>query len=79
VTLGYSIDNKNLENIFKGAVKKLRIYAQAQNVVTLTNYSGFDPEIAPFYNAQGLVDGLGIDRSAQPRPFTFLSGLQIDF
>lgn len=79
VTLGYTFQEKNLNNLFFGAVKKVRFYMQAQNVFTLTNYSGLDPEIAPFYNAAGLVDGLGIDRSAQPRPFTFLSGLQIDF
>ncbi|WP_299762291.1 SusC/RagA family TonB-linked outer membrane protein [uncultured Dokdonia sp.] len=79
VTIGYTFDQKKLNNLLNGALKKVRLYAQAQNIVTLTNYSGFDPEIAPFYNAQGLVDGLGIDRSAQPRPFTFLSGLQIEF
>lgn len=79
VTLGYSMENKELKKLFSGAVKKIRFYVQAQNVLTLTNYSGLDPEIAPFYNAAGLVDGLGIDRSAQPRPFTFISGLQIEF
>lgn len=79
VTLGYSFKKEELNNLFSGAVKKIRLYAQAQNLFTLTNYSGLDPEIAPFYNAAGLVDGIGIDRSAQPRPFTFISGLQIEF
>jgi hypothetical protein len=79
VTLGYSVQEKGLKNLFFGAVKKIRLFVQAQNVLTLTRYSGLDPEIAPFYSAAGLVDGLGIDRSAQPRPFTFISGLQIEF
>lgn len=78
VTLGYTFGEKALGEVFFGAVKKVRFFIQAQNVLTITNYSGLDPEIAPFFNAQGLVDGLGIDRSAQPRPFTFISGLQID-
>jgi len=79
VTLGYSIPIKDLSSFANRAVKKIRLYVQGQNLVTLTNYSGFDPEIAPFYNAQGLVDGLGIDRSAQPRPQTILIGFQIEF
>lgn len=79
VTLGYTFKESQLNSLFFGAVKKVRLYAQAQNVLTITNYSGLDPEIAPFFNAAGLVDGIGIDRSAQPRPFTFISGLQIDF
>lgn len=79
VTVGYTFPNTLINKSGNGIVKKLRFYVQGQNLVTFTNYSGLDPEIAPFYNAQGLVDGLGIDRSAQPRPITVLSGIQIEF
>ena len=78
-TVGYTFPSDLINKSGKGFVKKLRIYVQGQNLLTLTNYTGLDPEIAPFYNAQGLVDGLGIDRSAQPRPVTVLSGIQIEF
>lgn len=78
-TIGYTFPNSIINKSGKGFLKKLRIYFQGQNLLTLTNYTGLDPEIAPFYNAQGLVDGLGIDRSAQPRPVTILSGIQIEF
>ncbi len=79
VTVGYTFPNTLVNRSGNGIIKKLRFYVQGQNLITLTNYSGLDPEIAPFYNAQGLVDGLGIDRSAQPRPITVLSGIQLEF
>jgi len=79
VTVGYNLPSKWINKSGNGIIKKLRLYVQGQNLVTLTNYTGLDPEIAPFYSALGLVDGLGIDRSAQPRPVTVLSGIQIEF
>ncbi|GAA4965594.1 TonB-dependent receptor [Algibacter aquimarinus] len=79
VTVGYNLPSNWINKSGNGLIKKLRVYVQGQNLLTLTNYTGLDPEIAPFYNALGLVDGLGIDRSAQPRPVTVLSGIQIEF
>ena len=79
VTVGYTLPNKIFSKSGNSPIKKLRFYVQGQNLATFTNYSGLDPEIAPFYNAAGLVDGLGIDRSAQPRPITVLSGIQLEF
>lgn len=78
-TVGYTFPNTLVNRSGNGIIKKLRFYVQGQNLLTFTNYTGLDPEIAPFYNAAGLVDGLGIDRSAQPRPITVLSGIQIEF
>lgn len=79
VTVGYNLPSKWINKSGNGIIKKLRLYVQGQNLLTFTNYTGLDPEIAPFYSALGLVDGLGIDRSAQPRPVTVLSGIQIEF
>jgi len=79
VTVGYTFPTTMVNKSGNGVIKKLRFYVQGQNLATFTNYSGLDPEIAPFYNAAGLVDGLGIDRSAQPRPVTVISGIQLEF
>jgi hypothetical protein len=79
VTVGYTFPNSIINKSGNGFLKKFRIYAQGQNLLTFTNYSGLDPEVAPFYNAIGLVDGLGIDRSAQPRPITVITGIQLEF
>lgn len=66
VTLGYSF-----EGLFKAAKYQGisgRLYLTAQNVFTITNYSGMDPEITN-----------GIDNSLYPRPFTMVFGLNLNF
>ncbi len=67
IQLGYSIPNSVTKNIFKG----LRIYAQVKNAFTLTDYTGFDPEISG-----GILDS-GIDRGAYPQSRTYAVGLDI--
>jgi TonB-linked SusC/RagA family outer membrane protein len=71
ITLGY--------NLPIGLTKKLkinncRIYITGENLVTWTDYSGFDPEIA-FPN--NLLPGLDI--TSYPRSRTFTFGLNIKF
>jgi iron complex outermembrane receptor protein len=46
----------------------LRLHFTAQNLFTITNYDGIDPEI------QG-----GIDNNMYPRPRTFLLGASFNF
>jgi len=46
----------------------IRFYGSAQNVLTVTNYEGLDPEI---YG--------GIDNNFYPRPRSFVFGVNIDF
>lgn len=79
LTLGYSFPSEMLNNNLNGILSKARIYIQGQNLVTLTKYSGLDPEIAPFYGANGLLQGTSIDRGESPRPQTFIIGLQLEF
>ncbi|KZS39905.1 hypothetical protein AWE51_09680 [Aquimarina aggregata] len=79
VTLGYSLSSNVLDRAFNGHLSKIRVYVQSQNLVTLTDYSGLDPEIEPFYSAAGIIEGLNIDRGRGPQPVTFLTGLQIEF
>ena len=52
---------------------KVRVYAQAKNLLTLTDYTGYDPEISG-----GILD-TGIDRGAYPQARTFLIGLDLKF
>lgn len=61
LTLGYTLPKKIQEKLF---LKNARIYFQAQNVFTITKYSGADPE------------GLGYPY-ALPRQYTF--GIQFGF
>ena len=41
ITLGYTLPTHAIKNAFSS----LRIYVSAQNLVTITNYSGLDPEV----------------------------------
>jgi TonB-dependent starch-binding outer membrane protein SusC len=59
-------------------LKSLNIYVSAQNLFTITNYSGFDPAV----NTTKTVDGnqsLGIDYTTYPSAKTFLAGATIKF
>lgn len=77
--LGYNFSNNLLSNVFKGSLEKLRFYIQGQNLFTITDYSGLDPEIRPSYNASGVIAGLGIDRGTSPAPQSVIVGLQVGF
>lgn len=69
--IGYSIPNKML-----GGAKydKLRIYVSAENLFTITNYSGIDPEFS-----RSSVLNTGIDRFVYPFTRTFVTGIQYLF
>ena len=79
LTIGYSLNQSVLNNLFNGSFTKIRLYIQSQNLFTITNYSGLDPEIEPFYNENGFITGLNVDRGRAPQPRTFITGLQIEF
>lgn len=61
MTLGYTLPEKTVK---KMGLNNLRVYLQAQNVFTLTNYTGADPE------------GLGYP---YPLPRTYTFGLSVGF
>jgi hypothetical protein len=71
LTIGYTLPNNMLG---KDLFSKFRIYVSGQNLVTITDYSGLDPEIG---NTNGFESG--IDRGAYPQPKTYLVGLQLSF
>jgi len=70
VQLGYTLPSKILQ---KAGFKTLRAYAAAQNIATLTGYSGPDPEVS--VKGYGLTQGY--DFSAYPRAFTVTLGLNL--
>lgn len=70
VSLGYSISPTVLKKV---KIKTLRFYASAQNLFTITNYSGYDPEVSVMYS--GLTPGF--DYSSYPRPKTIVFGLNL--
>lgn len=70
LTIGYTLPSDMLG---KDLFSKFRIYVSGQNLITITDYSGLDPEIG------GGAFESGIDRGAYPQPKTYLVGLQLSF
>lgn len=69
ITLGYNIPVKN------EYISNLRLYFSIQNLFTLTNYKGVDPEV----DMVG-VDNMGIQRTRfYPTIRSFLLGLNVSF
>ncbi|MBS1744969.1 MAG: TonB-dependent receptor [Bacteroidetes bacterium] len=69
VQVGYTFPYDVLKKIY---VKKLRIYVGAQNMFTITKYSGLDPEVGNFN-----VLNTGVDRMMYPQNKKWIAGLQI--
>ncbi len=69
ITLGYRF---NLHKV----IESVRVYASAQNLFTITGYSGFDPEV----NSQGQSNlQLGVDWNAYPSSRSYLFGINLVF
>lgn len=72
ITLGY-----DFKHVWKSSpFKVMRLYATLQNFITITGYSGMDPEVG--YGA-GQSWASGIDVGYYPNPKTFLIGANITF
>ena len=73
VTLGY-----DFKRVWKSCpLQQLRFYVQAQNLFTITGYTGLDPEVGN--NAAGSSWASGIDLGLYPPSRTFLVGASIKF
>lgn len=73
ITLTYNLNPKWLG---KSGISKLSVYTTGQNLLTLTNYSGFDPEV----NAFGLsATELGVDYGTYPQARTLTFGVNAEF
>lgn len=68
IQLGYNIPERLLKKI--KVIKSLRVYVSGQNLFTLTNYTGFDPEVG--------FNGIEDPRRYIP-PRMFIAGLNINF
>jgi TonB-dependent starch-binding outer membrane protein SusC len=73
ITLGYSIP-KNIAD--KLHINNFRFYVQVLNAFTLTNYTGYDPEISSNGNGNG---NPSVDRNSVPQARSFNFGINIGF
>lgn len=66
LTIGYTLPSNKLSKITNNVLTKARIYVTSQNLLTITKYSGYDPEI----------NG-GIDTGTYPQARTMTIGLNL--
>ncbi len=80
LSLGYSLPESILSSFANGALSKVRVYFTSSNLLTLTGYSGYDPEVQGRPTGSG--DELfraGVDDANVPQLRSFIGGLQIEF
>lgn len=77
LALGYTLPASLLERM---KISKFRVYVSAQNILTLTDYEGYDPEVN--YRSEGGTNGnrnLGLDYGSYPNAKSYTVGLNIGF
>ncbi len=57
LSVGYSIPQNLIQNAFKNAVSRIRFYISGDNLITFSNYPGYNPEIGGDNTSRGLDDG----------------------
>jgi TonB-linked SusC/RagA family outer membrane protein len=80
VTLSYVLSSALLSKIH---LNQARIYVTGENLFTLTNYSGFDPEVSAFSgganNNQTRNTAMGVDFGTFPQTRNLIVGLNLSF
>lgn len=73
LTLSYKFGNSLLQRV---GIGRMSVYVTAQNLFTITHYSGFDPEVS-----QNSPNGpaMGIDYGTYPQSRSFIFGVTADF
>lgn len=73
IALGYTLPKRVCNAIW---LEKVRVYVQAQNVFTITKYSGLDPES---YTSVNDINRPGVDWNGNPQQRSFIFGLNVGF
>ncbi|QCK14473.1 SusC/RagA family TonB-linked outer membrane protein [Mangrovivirga cuniculi] len=71
IQIGYSLPNRIIENI---GFERVRFYVSANNLFTLTDYMGYDPDV----NSPNPV-AAGIDYGFYPQARTYMFGVNLNF
>jgi TonB-linked SusC/RagA family outer membrane protein len=77
LALGYTLPSSLLERL---RLSKFRIYVSAQNILTFTDYEGYDPEVN--YRSDSGANSnrnLGLDYGSYPNARSYTVGLNIGF
>lgn len=73
ITLAYNIPSFLLK---EWGIGQLKAYVSATNLITFTNYSGYDPEVSSYNRNDAQI---GVDLSNYPTAKTFTFGIDVSF
>ena len=73
ITLGYSLPQYILNKI---GAKKIRAYVSGTNLITLKDYTGYDPEVSAYNNNDAQI---GVDLSNYPTAKIITFGINVTF
>lgn len=76
VTLGYTLPDTWTDRIF---CRNLRLYFTVQNLLTITNYPGMEPEVGSSVGFNPDPLDFGLDNATFPQPRTFIGGINLSF
>ncbi|MDB5087277.1 MAG: TonB-dependent receptor [Mucilaginibacter sp.] len=75
ITLSYDLPLPKLTPVFKTA----SIYVTGQNLITITKYKGYDPEVNTYPSSSGNYTSLGTDYNPYPNVRTYTVGVKFGF
>lgn len=73
LSFGYALPKALLSKI---KIDQLRVYVSAQNLITWTKYTGYDPEVS--LNGQSLINK-GVDQGVYPNNKSLQAGIALSF
>ncbi len=73
ITLGYNLPNNLIRRI---GLNRLNVFVTGANLLTITKYSGYDPEVSAF---TGNDAQLGVDLSSYPASKSVTFGINVTF
>jgi len=80
LTLSY---NFNPASLVKARISRLTLFFTAENLLTFTKYTGFDPEVSTFSsNSQSATNqntAIGVDYGTYPQSRDYIIGLKVSF
>lgn len=82
VTIAYNVPTTEIGGFFS-KILRLQFYVSGDNLWTMTDYTGYDPEASSAGNTIGGGSNTDVDQNidtgAYPNPRTFIAGLKIGF
>jgi TonB-linked SusC/RagA family outer membrane protein len=78
INLGYNLPSTALSKL---GMSNCRVYVQAQNLFTITKYSGIDPELSNYSIGDGGANSqfMGVDLGSYPSSKIFSAGVSLGF